>query len=183
MSNKSILRNDVGVITPHSTMEADTISKHGRSSKSQMSRRNELKIFFIIVISILLFASKSEAQDFDIVGHTQNKELVAYSISLDKNVIYYQPPRGKSTLFKIIEKKAYINHLSDEKTVVFVINDFYDNSISRIFTIRNFLNNIIICDITDPTTETENMQIINPKDFNDKPLKFSKLYKTVKKTK
>ena len=37
MLYKSNLRNEAGTVNQHCTMEADTISKHGRSLKSQMS--------------------------------------------------------------------------------------------------------------------------------------------------
>ena len=52
MSNKSYFSVEVAVVNQSGAMEADTISKNGRSLKSQMSRRNFLNYFVIAALAV-----------------------------------------------------------------------------------------------------------------------------------
>ena len=62
MTVLSNLRNEAGAVNQHCTMGADTISKNGRSSKSQMSRENrKLFILFILIVSTFVFSSCSSS--------------------------------------------------------------------------------------------------------------------------
>jgi hypothetical protein len=59
MSKLSNLTNEVAVANQSGAMEADTISKHGRSSKSQMSKGNFFKYFGIIALAMFIAGTSS----------------------------------------------------------------------------------------------------------------------------
>jgi len=75
MLNKSDLSIETAVANCSGAMEADTISKNGRSSKSQMSRRQFLFYFVVATFSIsVVFTSCTKNVRFDGFYQTQSKE-------------------------------------------------------------------------------------------------------------
>jgi len=65
MLHKNKFVSELAAVSSSGAMEADTISKNGQSSKSQMSRRNILQkiyiVFLLFVSSFLLSCSSAES--------------------------------------------------------------------------------------------------------------------------
>jgi hypothetical protein len=82
----------------NSAMEADTISKHGRSLKSHMSRKNHFKTqFLIFLISLLSIVSTITTTNAQIVGGFKSKEgyIAFFKASSDMyvpSILMYQEP-------------------------------------------------------------------------------------------